>query len=166
MRLFFALWPNAAVRRALRFVQQRVAAGGARAVQTDYFHITLAFLGEVPDDRLPALLPIRKTVACPHVTQQLNRLGWFERAAVSWLGCNAVPVSLQRMQSRLAEHLVQLGFIQDAGPWLPHVTLYRKMRTPPDKLSFDAVEWQVEDYVLVRSVLTPDGPDYRLIGLD
>src|SRR6185436_19398373 len=53
VRLFFALWPPAATVAALAAwaVQVQKAAGG-RVTRPESIHLTLAFLGEIADDRV------------------------------------------------------------------------------------------------------------------
>ncbi len=61
MRLFFAVWPPLAVAEALAAWARRLQREtGGRAVAAKNIHLTLAFLGEVSEERLPALrrLPV------------------------------------------------------------------------------------------------------------
>jgi 2'-5' RNA ligase len=67
-RLFFALWPEDAQREMLALaVHDFVRASGGRPVPTHNLHITLAFLGSVPEGRIPELSSIARAVAsgCP-----------------------------------------------------------------------------------------------------
>ena len=50
MRLFFALWPDGDTRKAINgLARPAVRRAGGRPVPARHFHMTLAFLGEVPE---------------------------------------------------------------------------------------------------------------------
>lgn len=59
LRLFFALEPDPAVRRALASLARALArATGGRVPQAEILHLTLAFLGQVPAGRHAELAAI------------------------------------------------------------------------------------------------------------
>src|SRR5579859_6565187 len=63
-RLFFALWPNEALRAAFAHsVHGAAKACGGRPVPADNLHVTLAFLGSVPQRQLSELQSIAGQVA-------------------------------------------------------------------------------------------------------
>jgi len=56
IRLFFALWPDDATRRALAACASAVVAQtGGREVAAGNLHLTLAFIGERPTTLVPTL---------------------------------------------------------------------------------------------------------------
>src|SRR5947199_233573 len=56
LRLFFALWPDAATRTIIGELARQVAAEShGRAVASDNIHVTLAFLGTQPVASVPEL---------------------------------------------------------------------------------------------------------------
>ena len=56
MRLFVAVWPDEATRTRLAALQLELGRSkGLRFVGAARWHVTLRFLGEVPDDAIPAL---------------------------------------------------------------------------------------------------------------
>jgi 2'-5' RNA ligase len=58
-RLFFALWPSAEEQRALAQAAHKAARySGGRATPEEKLHLTLVFLGSVPQRRLPELAQI------------------------------------------------------------------------------------------------------------
>ena len=151
-RIFFALWPDGPARAALAGIGRRLAAeAGGRAVPAANLHLTLAFLGEVPDDRVVAALAVAAGVRGSAFDLALDRTGTFRRAGVSWAGPSAMPPGLVRLQSALETALRAAGFALDARPFAPHLTLARKVANPRAEAAIEPVEWRVERFALVRS---------------
>ena len=54
-RLFFALWPDAGLRQSIEAARARLYPLAGRPVDPVQLHVTLAFLGAVPDARVAPL---------------------------------------------------------------------------------------------------------------
>jgi 2'-5' RNA ligase len=55
------------------------------------------------------------------------------------------------------------GFKFDERPFFPHVTLLRKARCSQMIVQSHPMLWVVNEFVLVRSTLQPDGPHYAIV---
>ena len=159
LRLFFALVPPPPVRGKIAEVQRRLSLP-ARPVPVENLHITLAFLGNVCADRIPRLASLMDTTTFPACRLVLDRLGIFSGVGVAWLGCSTVPPSLLRFHARLTEGLEAADFRVETRRWKPHVTLYRKLRTPFEKMAFEPVSWNLDGYCLMQSRRGEGGPEY------
>lgn len=63
-RLFFALWADEAMRQAMAQATRKAAsASGGHPVPAENLHVTLAFLGPVPERRLARLGEIARATA-------------------------------------------------------------------------------------------------------
>ena len=161
-RLFFAFFPPPGVRVALAELQRRLDAN-ARAVPPSQFHVTLAFLGSVRRHEVSRLGALAAHVPFETVTLRLDRLGWFPRVGVGWVGASEPPAALGAFRGAFHEALRGAGFRSDSRAWRPHVTLYRKMRTPFEKLRMNPIDWPVESFALVDSETRPEGARYRVL---
>ena len=87
MRLFFALWPPAVTAKALHaWAREAQGATGGRVTQPETIHLTLAFLGEVPDERLDAALAAgRRVRGAPHELP-IERARWWKHNRIVWAG--------------------------------------------------------------------------------
>ena len=100
LRLFFALWPDAAARAAIAAFAHEVAQrAGGRDPREENLHVTLAFVGDVSPDRIAALAAIGTdgALAAPPFMHRM-KTGALIRAAVR-LGAMAggpVPVALEQ----------------------------------------------------------------------
>lgn len=160
-RLFFALWPDDAIRAAI--VRRRALLGepGPRRVPDHNLHLTLLFLGDRPAAELDAIVQAAGGVDLSPVTLRLDRFGWFPRAGVVWLGGEA-PEQLAACRQSLADAMRALGVPVDDRPFRPHVTLFRKVHQRPELPAPPALEWPIRRFALVQS--RPGRPYRTLAG--
>jgi 2'-5' RNA ligase len=162
-RLFFALWPDEAVRSQIAAVVGEVSVRGGKAVPLENLHITLVFLGDV-DRRTRALAEtLGDRIAAPSFALQLDRIGFWPRPGLLWLGTSALPEQLAVLAAELHQGIAACGVKLDARPFLAHVTLMRKVRVVQHAGTVGPVDWQVPGFALVESIPTPAGSRYRVI---
>lgn len=161
MRLFYALWPDDATRTELMQIQTNFH---GRMTRYENLHITLAFLGEQPATLLPALKEILNQLPKSPMALTLDRLGYFPRNRIAWVGMHDAPDALFTLQSELVQALVQQGVSFDNRPsFKPHITLARDASPPPDVV-FTPISWQANQVALVQSKAQPDGISYRVLA--
>ena len=162
-RLFFALEPDDAVRNAVGRLQRTLGVD-ARPVPVANFHVTLAFLGMQNAAVIPVVCDVASRLTFPSSEVVLDSLGRFKRAGVLWLGASEVPAVLQQFQQALVDGLLEAGVGYDRKPWKFHLTLYRKMRTPPPTMDSVAIRWHLNSFSLVESVSVRSGVEYHRMG--
>ena len=152
VRLFFAIWPDAAARERLAALGQEVAqVARGKPVPSANLHLTLAFLGEVEEARAAPLPEIAARVEAGAFRIRFDRVGSFAKARVAWVGCAKPPAELVLLQSRLATALAGGGFAIEERPFAPHLTLARKAAVALPPARIEPIEWEVRDFALVRS---------------
>lgn len=162
-RLFFALWPDAPTRRALRKTcRDAVGFCGGRPVPPQHYHLTLAFLGNVPLAQVPAIRAAAAGVDPPALTLQLDRFGHFPGARVLWLGPTESPTALTQLADSVWAVLEPLGLHPERRPFRPHVTIARKVSRAPRDQHPKPVAWPVQGFALVRSVTASAGARYTV----
>lgn len=162
-RLFFALDPDVATRRAIQARQRALALPG-RPIAGPRLHATLIFLGAQPRECIDELCERAASVDFPPLSVRLDRVGTFARVGIAWLGASRLPAGLPAFREALAATLTAAGFDIDPRPWIFHVTLYRDLRKRPRRMHVDPVDWALSRFVLMESVLEPEGPRYRVRG--
>lgn len=163
-RLFFALWPEDSVRDRLGEVvgllRERVP---ARWVARENFHITLAFLGAVPETRLPGLLSLNFDLPEPFELV-LESLDHHRRRRIIWITPNALPDPLERLVAALHTRLRVSHAYSDPRPFRAHLTLARSVKGSLPKLEqFAPIIWTVRSFALVESELHRWGVRYRVL---
>ena len=179
MRCFVAIDLPDDVRAALARTQTSLRRAAPRAdlrwVDPAGLHVTLKFLGEVPDDGLSPVADAVRTTTASHtsISLGLTGLGGFpslRRARVLWAGLATGLAALGRLAAALEQALEPLGFPPESRPFRGHVTIAR-VRSPrglgriaaaieaaPDTAFGD---WTAADVILYRSRLRPTGAVYE-----
>lgn len=157
-RLFAALWPTPATRGALSAAQAALPwPAGARLAGAEGLHLTLAFIGTLPQERLAEAVHACG-IASAKLQLALDRLElWNDGTAV--LCPSAPPPALLDLQARLAASLRAAGVPFDARAFAPHVTLARKARGLA-QAALPPLRWRSAGHVLALSA----GGRYRVIA--
>jgi 2'-5' RNA ligase len=169
-RVFFALWPDAAARERLAALARDVAhGGGGRPTPAHRLHVTLAFVGDVPVARQPALeaAGAQAARAAPPFRLALAVHGGVRHGELAWIAPAVVPPPLVDLRAALDGVLAAADFAVEQRAFRPHVTLARDNRQafspPPDS----AIEWTVARLTLMASASMAGGTGYReLAGWD
>jgi 2'-5' RNA ligase len=114
----------------------RHAAPEVRWVEPANLHLTLAFLGELDDERLAAATDAAEAAAAQGQPFRLATagLGYFgapHAPRVIWAGIGGESARLAQLHAALAEALDQRGFPREERPFAPHVTLARVKQPLP-----------------------------------
>lgn len=163
-RVFFALWPDGALRRRLaRLVDRVTDACGGRGIRVDRLHLTLVFVGEVERERVDFLRALAASVVAPRIELTLDVLGYWRHNLIAWVGPSVVPEGLILLVRALEERLSAEGYSFDRRPYVPHVTLARNARCRGAQVLEEAIAWTAEEFVLARSVRGEEGASYEVV---
>jgi 2'-5' RNA ligase len=161
-RLFFALWPDDALRSVLaRRLPPLLDGIQGKPQRADQWHVTLEFLGAVASDRQPAVRAAADRVEAGPVHVAFDQLDHWRRPQVYCLAASSTPAPLARLVAGLRAALSAEGFEPESREYRPHVTLARKVRKAPIRPLDEPLEWRAERFALVRSVTDPAGSRYE-----
>jgi 2'-5' RNA ligase len=169
-RLFFALWPDTALRERIAATVIQLEHGnpsGGRRLDADRYHLTLQFLGDFRPLRqsvLDAAITAAGSVQSPAFELALDCAGSFPGARVGWLAPGAMPAALQALWDSLAGALARARVQVKSPPaFSPHLTVLRDVRKPLPPTPIEPLPWAVREFVLVDS-MSGAHPAYRLLG--
>ena len=169
-RLFFALWPDAPVREACATAARELklkSQPGGRLVNPERYHMTLLFLGDfVSAAHEEAALAAAATVRAPPFAMTLDHAGSFARNAQVpwWLGPQQAPPAAQALHVGLREAMHRTGVTPDRMRFAPHLTIVRDAGRALPGSAIKPIAWDVSEFVLIRSLLDSQPPEYRVIG--
>ena len=164
MRQFIALEPSPGFLSALEDLQEHLRAAGVtgRFREPSGLHLTLAFIGEWPEEVTDYLPEVRKPF--PLV---LSRLGFFPEANVLWAGVEPSE-ELEHLAARVRHSLAEAGIPFDPKRFNPHITLVRKPSVPAgvilSEIAVPSAVTEVAEVCLYRSDRGENGMVYTVIG--
>jgi len=162
VRLFVALWPpeQAVKELADAIAGVRALEPAVRWTRTEQWHLTLAFLGEVAEERLPELNGRLARAARRHPALSLRFAGsgrFGDR--VLWTRVEGDREPLRHLAASAAAAARRSGVAVDDRPYRPHLTLARGARGADMRplvaalASYAGTGWTAEQLHLVRSRL-------------
>ncbi len=179
MRLFIAIELDDAVREELgRFIAELRRGGGpVKWVEPKNLHLTLKFLGEIPDGRAAEAAQILRDCAAGIAPFRLDAKGVggfpnLKRPRVVFVGAEDERRAAHELARRLNEEMQLIDVPAEDRPFQCHITLarLREPRLSPRQTaaleacaerSFGALA--VARVTLMRSTLTPTGPVYEAV---
>jgi 2'-5' RNA ligase len=163
VRTFVAVFPPPEVRSALAGAARELpVVGEVRWVRPENVHLTLKFLGEVPEDDLDRVAEALEPLRLRHgpFEARLSSFGGFpsaRRARIVWAGIGEGSEPLRALVRDVEASLEPLGFEREERAYVPHMTLGRARGRP---VALEAVEtpspipgFRVRSVELVESVL-------------
>jgi 2'-5' RNA ligase len=164
IRLFFALWPDDALRAQLHRASNTISVERpARRVPHYNLHLTLHFIGNVFFGEMDCLRQQARLVEGEAFELSIDRQGHFRKPRVAWLGCREIPAALRELHGQLGQRLQLCDYRPEARHYNPHVTVARKIGATADSASFAPIAWKVEAFSLVEVRQIENGVQYRVI---
>jgi 2'-5' RNA ligase len=165
MRLFFALEPPARTTIEIAGWRDRTLPMLGAPVPPQNFHITLAFLGEHREAVLGQLIDYvdngLRDVAVTGDTINLDRVGFWPKAGIYWLGATEWPESLNILAAKLNHAGLAIGAKRGRNTFQPHITLFRRCQTSPQPGSTPDIQLAYESFSLFESRTGKSGVSYH-----
>lgn len=170
VRCFVAVDLPEGMREEVGRLQQQIALEGLRPVRPELVHVTLKFLGEVPEGMIEPISQALGTVKGRPFRAAVKGMGAFPGRSIRvvWLGLEG---EFEGLQQKVEAALRPFGFRRDGRGFSPHVTIARVGRPDPEVnrrlapiiaslAGVDLGSFPVERFLLKKSTLTPGGPIY------
>ncbi|OAG28696.1 RNA 2',3'-cyclic phosphodiesterase [Thermodesulfatator autotrophicus] len=180
-RLFLAISLPANIKEQLKGIQEDLAQSRAqvRWVRPEGIHLTIKFLGEVPEEKISEIISqiekVLQKLKPGKLHFKIKGLGVFPNPRsprVVWAGLEGDLATLARLKRQIEEAFVPLGFPMETRAFVPHLTLGRiksskRRQALMEKINtYQEKEWslpepiEVEELVLYESKLHPEGAIY------
>ena len=166
-RLFVAIELPESTKRLLVDLDPQIY--GARWLDAEQMHLTLAFFGVVPEDVDLKLREKLTAIVFGAFFLPIVGVGTFPPKGppkIIWIGVGRGHPHLFQLHKRVQEAALGAGLEPDLRPFHPHVTLARCQRISPQtvgkflktNVDLDAGMVRVDSFRLYSSKLTPAGP--------
>lgn len=151
--MFFALWPDAELRaRIARATAPIVLGTSARAVPPENYHMTVAFVGEIPVADVEVLRQIGRQLRAARCVIQFDAYEYWPKPALAVAAARNIPPQLEDFWRRLHADLAAAGMALAPKRLRPHVTLARKAAQAIVPQAMSPFAWEAREFCLVRSV--------------
>lgn len=166
VRLFAGLYPpeEACAHLAAHVSTLHLSAADARPTPRAQWHVTVVFLGEVPDARLPDVQTALKSSSGGTTPVRLRIAGGGRFGTILWAGLSGDVDHVAALGESARRELSRARLPFDDRPFRPHLTLAR----PGDRLdprtieadraaldTYEGPEWTATHLRLMRSQLGP-----------
>lgn len=151
-----------------------------RWIKADGVHVTLKFLGEVPEKKLPQIKLAIQEAVVGHSPFELefSNIGVFggrEGLRIMWVGIAGDVLRLEALVRAMNAALAVVGFEPERRPFRPHLTLGRvrdevatrrraEIEVAVGKTKVPQVTWRTNQVSLMRSRITPQGAMYDVLA--
>ncbi|MFW5707502.1 MAG: RNA 2',3'-cyclic phosphodiesterase [Bacteroidota bacterium] len=179
-RLFVAIKvvPEQTLLKALESIQQKLSADSINWVKPDNLHITLKFLGDTPEKKIPSIIgALHKSTDTLYPSEFfVEGFGYFGNLRfprVLWMGImERDQNNLEKVYAGVQKNLEPLGFPAEEHFFKPHLTIGRIKNISDTRILrelegiFSTLPFQkvpVDSFSLYESKLTPSGPVYSLV---
>lgn len=179
MRTFIAVELDKEIKKTLSKIQDKLktAQADVKWVEPENIHLTLKFLGEVEENKIPKISQILKDISSQlkPFTIALSELGAFgglKYPRVVWIGIAEGKTELSKLVELIEARLAQLKFPKEKRGFSAHFTLgrfrsgknkdilYQKLNT----IQVPELKQEIKPIALFKSTLTPKGPVYEKIA--
>ncbi|HBG60891.1 MAG TPA: RNA 2',3'-cyclic phosphodiesterase [Candidatus Omnitrophica bacterium] len=144
-------------------------------VKTTNVHLTLKFLGEIEQKRVPKIVEKLEflTKHIRSIRTQLSQLGAFpkiEKPKVIWIGLEDNSNEIADLVEAIDNTLTKEGFKKEEHSFKPHVTIGRirslkNISALANALKIyslpQSIYQEITEIKLIKSILTPKGPIYE-----
>jgi 2'-5' RNA ligase len=183
MRCFIAIDMSENIKNAIAGVIEKCGlnAKGIKWVPVRNVHLTLKFLGDVKEDRIPEIEKGLALICVRHDVFNINIRGAgafpnFKYPNILWIGIDG-PEELKRLYEDIEEYMFELGFEKEDRKFSPHLTIGRAIGRVKDRKGIEPVikglytfkdtffgSIEVNEVLLMQSVLKPTGAEYSEIA--
>jgi 2'-5' RNA ligase len=182
-RLFVAISPPGDILQKLHAattaLAKEIPPQAIRWTHPKKLHLTLNFLGSIEVARIPEIQSALDAACKGHPGHevQVAGLGAFptrSRPQIIWAGLAGDLRALESVKRSIDVHFAACGFVAEARPFRPHLTLGRASAMSPgerrklakvldEQRAREFGPWQIEKVDLMQSVLSAQGTAYTTL---
>jgi 2'-5' RNA ligase len=170
---------NSEVVSRIEELTSKIKFDGVRPVKSHQLHLTLKFLGEVPEAQIESIKQAIQTIEFSSFAISLEGMGCFPKLnyiRVVWIGIKEGSENLKQLAELVEEKLNLIGFPREKRRFSPHLTLGRikKLRNADKKQLTTIIQnsktipigdQMVDELILKKSTLTPKGAIYENLSV-
>lgn len=175
IRLFVAIELPATVKQEIARVQALLKSAHCfegKYVDSEQAHITMKFIGSVQTDELDLIIKVLASISFASCVAQLEKVGLFcTDGCIKIVYANVIAPTLPALAADLDAQLLP-WCLPEQRAFVSHVTLARvkhvedrqRVHEVVNALVIEPITFEINSFVLMQSVLTEVGPEYRTLA--
>ena len=136
--------------------------------EIENLHLTLKFLGEISEDKVEQVKKKLKEIDFKEFEVFIGEMGVFSKRSFKILWVKLLNKKIIELQKLIDDKVRELGFSVEER-FMGHITLARIKKVVKKteflnyikNLKLRKIKFRVKDFVLKKSVLTREGPNYQ-----
>jgi 2'-5' RNA ligase len=171
-RLFVAIDLPSEAKEAILGIRSRLP--GVKWVEPEQLHLTLRFIGDADQTLYNSIGENLSGIMAAPFSLTLRGVGYFppkRDPRILWVGSDK-NTALHNLRNLVEKALLQSGLEPEGRSFSPHITIARLKGMPASVLSsllhdnalFTVSPFQVSEFILYSSILTPQGAIHRREG--
>ncbi len=161
-KLFYSLWPSHRQRELLRdTINPVLSAVEGQTVDRRNWHITLVYIGDFPEERIPGLMAAMDIIEPGEFRLRFDALTFWQRPKIACMHAKIVPPELEHLMATMQQALIPFGVEPEERVYRPHITVSRKVRTFPDVRLSRPIELSFTEFELMESISFRGEVQYR-----
>jgi len=165
MRTFFCVAPDHTTAINISKWSELCWPALARRIPLQNYHMTVAFLGETDENALESVAQMMEPFSHSAFDITLNEVSYWASSDVLVIRPSATPEPLQALNKKCRKIANRIGAKGGAKNFEPHLTLARKLQSPPSAALLESeFSFRVSSLELWSSVRKSDGAHYSTLG--
>lgn len=115
------------------------------------WHVTLVFLGDVPEERIPGIRSAVELIDPGTIRLRFDRMSFWAGPKVAVLQTMTVSPELEKLVDSLEQAMLPFGFEPNERTYRPHITVSRRARSFSEIRLARPIELQWTEFDLVES---------------
>ena len=167
MRTFISIDIPEKVKKEIKKIQDELPGFYGKKTELENLHLTLKFLGEINEDKLEKVKKRLREIKFNFFETEIDSIGVFSEKFIRivWLHLN----NCKRLQKEVDDKLKDLFEVERR--FMSHLTIARvkkikdkkKFLEELKKLEIPKIKFNVDEFYLMKSELSKDGPKYEVI---
>ena len=166
-RVFISIELPENVKKEIQRIQEKLHEFSGKKTEFENLHLTLKFLGEINEEKIEKVKEKLIEVKLKKIDCSIDEIGVFNEDFIKivWIhlgGC-------EKLQKEVDESLKDL--FKSEKRFMSHITIARvkgvkdkkKFLEELKKIKFKKINFVVDKFSLMKGVLMPDGPEYKII---
>jgi 2'-5' RNA ligase len=137
---------------------------GSALVPPENYHMTLAFVGEVPEAQLAPVLQIGGSLRACRFSVRFDVYEYWPKSAVLVAAAREFPRSLTRLWEQIHAGLARHRLALSPELLRPHVTIARKVSQAPVLQAMSPFAWKAQTFSLMQSIRAGAQPVYTVLN--